>query len=306
MLEAARNLKRIAEAIRGNDAIAGEEIDLLAEEVLGRALVPPPKDAADFDNAGDPLDIPPPVFSRLERIINESDLLPASFLVHGANVQRSVARVVLTEAFGDFPPGTGWGTGSLVSPSLFMTNNHVIPNMEFAKTVKLQFNYQFGTELPPQDYFVNPNGTFRTNANLDYTILRLKKAPTVEGGNATSAGETWGWNQLNDSPQYHQEQHFNIIQHPQGRRKEVALQDNKIAKLFANVVRYETDTEPASSGSPVFDNSWKLVALHHAGGDKDPNTGEWLNNQGIRIDRIVEDLRSHFADQQEILDELEI
>ncbi|MCB0114203.1 MAG: hypothetical protein KDD84_08930 [Caldilineaceae bacterium] len=87
---------------------------------------------------------------------------------------------------------------------------------------------------------------------------------------------------------------------------EVALQDNEIAQLFSNVVRYLGDTEPGSSGSPVCDNVWKLVALYHAGGEQDGN-GKWLNNQGIRIDKIVADLRQHFSGAgQSVLIELSI
>ena len=82
-----------------------------------------------------------------------------------------------------------------------------------------------------------------------------------------------------------------MIGHPSGRRKEVALQENTITGVFTTVIRYTTDTEPGSSGSPVFTNSWDLVALHHAGGDQAPS-GAWLNNEGMRIDRIVADLRA--------------
>ena len=87
--------------------------------------------------------------------------------------------------------------------------------------------------------------------------------------------------------------------------KEVAFQDNVITNLFENAVRYTADTEPGSSGSPVLNNFWQLIALHHAGGEQDAS-GKWLNNQGIRIDRIHNDLRTHFAGQQDVLDELGI
>jgi endonuclease/exonuclease/phosphatase family metal-dependent hydrolase len=50
------------------------------------------------------------------------------------------------------------------------------------------------------------------------------------------------------------------------------------------VLRYRTDTEPGSSGSPVFNNDWQLVALHHAGYREDGGTAV---NEGIRISAIV-------------------
>ena len=52
----------------------------------------------------------------------------------------------------------------------------------------------------------------------------------------TQAGQKWGHLQLTDSIMYAQEQRVNIIQHPRGRRKEVALQDNAITNIYSNVV----------------------------------------------------------------------
>jgi V8-like Glu-specific endopeptidase len=267
---------------------------------------------SDFDIAGEKQEIPgADTGDLLERIIDENDLLPVFFLQQGANVQRAVARVVLLEPVSGLPAGSGWGTGSLISPSLFLTNNHVIPNKDFAAKVRMQFNYQLGPsglDEPTQSYWPDLNGTFHTNVGLDYTVIRLKKGlPSPQAAVAPRhAGDTWGWISLNDSPGYHARQHFNIIQHPQGRRKEIALQDNEISSLFTNVVRYQGDTEPGSSGSPVFDNLWRLVALHHAGGDRDPQTFKWLNNEGIRVDRIVEDLRDAFSSNPGIIEELGI
>jgi endonuclease/exonuclease/phosphatase family metal-dependent hydrolase len=57
--------------------------------------------------------------------------------------------------------------------------------------------------------------------------------------------------------------------------------------VLDKVVRYRTDTEPGSSGSPVFNNSWDLVALHHAGWRDGTNTA---TNEGIRLAAIVSHL----------------
>jgi endonuclease G len=256
--------------------------------------------------------------SVLERIIDESDLLPVYFLEQGARVQRSVARVVLTKPHRigshTFPPGTGWATGFLVAPSLFLTNNHVIPHKDFASKIRMQFNYQLGpdgTEQATESYFPAPSEVYRTNPSLDYTLIRLRPNQVVDdpffGNRMIQPGERWGFIPLNESPTYLEKQHFNVIQHPSGRRKEVALQNNEIEALFQNVVRYTTDTEPGSSGSPVFNNLWELVALHHAGGEQD-ETGKWVNNQGIRLDKIVEDLRVSFGngEGEQVLEELRI
>jgi V8-like Glu-specific endopeptidase len=48
-------------------------------------------------------------------------------------------------------------------------------------------------------------------------------------------------------------------------------------------VDYEVDTEPGSSGSPVFNNKWELVALHSRAG-----TGQF--NKGVAIAAILDNL----------------
>ena len=282
----------------------------------GQMISPPSLKTSEFAfDTGNEISLPKPGDDPeigFERLIDENDLLPVWFLEQGAVAQRAVARVVLTQPHtvdgSTFPPGTGWATGFMVSSSLFLTNNHVIPDTDFAAKIRMQFNFQVGAdgmELPTQSFFPVVDDAFHTNPALDYTLTRLQ--PAMDGNATVMPGERWGMVQLNQTPTFRDKQHFNVIQHPSGEPKKVALQDNELAKLFINVVRYKSDTEPGSSGSPVFDNLWRLVALHHAGGDQDAN-GKWLNNQGIRIDRIIDDLRGHFTGPigQTILAELGI
>lgn len=266
-------------------------------ETLGRRPTLPK--SKDFENKGGEVDLDQEssatLEAGLERIVDESDLLPVSFLEQGVALQRSVGRIVLTRQHEGFPPGTGWATGFLVSPTLFLTNNHAISDAAFLQKIRIQFNFQLGPDGVERDsdsYL--PESLVHTEKPLDYTLIRLKTKQVSNdpqlGTGTIQAGQRWGFIPLNLSPIFRSGQHFNIVQHPQGRRKEVALQDNTISKLFSNVVLYESDTEPGSSGSPVCDNLWQLVALHHAGGEQDAN-GRWLNNEGIRIDRVAEDLR---------------
>jgi endonuclease G len=228
-----------------------------------------------------------------------AEFLPAHFLEEGAKVQKAVTRVVV--------PGVGFGTGFLVSPSLLITNNHVLPREEVARRARFEFNYQLNFDGNPEQmdtYSMAPNGAFHTNPTLDYTIVQL--APSSSAG---PPGRRWEYLRLRVRKMA-EGQRCNIIQHPRARYKEVALHDNKITNIYTNVIRYRTDTEPGSSGSPVFDNEWELIAVHHARGDEDPqNRNVWLNNEGIRLDKIIADLQNHYRGKpggQAILRELGI
>ena len=297
-------------------ALLGERMELLETALETHSQQPPGMKTAEFKNQGKAIPLNElGAGDLLERIIDESDLLPIGFLEQGVNVQRSVARVVLTKAHQGFPPGTGWATGFLVSPSLFLTNNHVIPNRAFAGKIRIQFNFQLspdGIERPTDSFLPAPNDFFETNAALDYTLIRLRSKPVADDPNLGSTviepGQRWGFIEFNDAPIFRVDQHFNIVQHPAGRLKEVALQDNEIDKLFTNVVQYKSDTEPGSSGSPVLDNLWQLVALHHAGGEQAAD-GTFINNEGIRMDSIADDLRAKLGNTtkgKKILEELGI
>ncbi len=309
------------------------------------------KKVSDFDDPGKEVEVGSENrvaledLSAQERIVAESNFLPSSFLQEGAISQGAVARVTLKESHRGLPAGSGWGTGFLISNSLLMTNNHVIPSREFAKKVSAQFNYQTdvnGNALPVDEFRLDPDSVFYTNSALDFTIVRLSKKsrfmlrPTIgassEFAEAQSvmqqeailgaeeriigdlstrplrplrpdwtkfvkifrvAGERWGHISLKSSLNYSDGQNVNVIQHPRGRRKEVALQSNLLSNVYSNHIRYTTDTEPGSSGSPVFNNSWDLIAIHHAGGEF--RDGAWRSNQGVRMDRIIANIRSHYS-----------
>lgn len=276
-----------------------------------------------------------------ERIIlPENNLLQAHFLTEGALVQRAVAKVTVN------PPGWS-GTGFMVSRSLFLTNNHVIRNTTDAANARMRFNYQYdhdGNDQAIDEYQADPASFFHTNAALDYTLVRLKPKLPVFAREAmlsaavaetnhpsidpsvlhridpnlinrgifdptwfrVHAGTKWGHLRIPTSAAFASGQRLNVVQHPRGRRKEVAIQANRVTSVFTNVVRYTTDTEPGSSGSPVLNNGWDLVALHHAAGSQDSN-GNWLDNEGIRADRIASDLQSALGGStagQAVLNEL--
>ncbi|GAH81161.1 unnamed protein product, partial [marine sediment metagenome] len=75
----------------------------------------------------------------LERIMWKSDLFPIAHLEEGLCVGRSVCRIEIRDGIGRV---LGHGTGFLVSPSVLMTNNHVLPDADSARQSLAQFNYE--------------------------------------------------------------------------------------------------------------------------------------------------------------------
>ena len=217
------------------------------------------------------------------------NFVPVSFLETGANSARSVARVSMFGA-------TRTATGFLISPELFITNFHVIPTPEIADVAELQFEFETDSQGRSREatvFSLAPHRCFISDGvdGLDFTIVAVGEA--LSGPRNI---EEFGFNPLSGSGRKHALGEFaNIIQHPDGRPKEVVLQDNMIAGRHERALHYVADTEPGSSGAPVFNNAWQVIALHHWGEVKDPDTlsGDYdldTVNEGIRISRIVANL----------------
>jgi V8-like Glu-specific endopeptidase len=77
-----------------------------------------------------------------------------------------------------------------------------------------------------------------------------------------------------------------IAQHPDGKPLKLAVDTDSVIGLnpTGTRVRYATNTEAGSSGSPVFDLEWNLVALHHFGDPAYEHPPSY--NQGVPIDLI--------------------
>jgi hypothetical protein len=92
-----------------------------------------------------------------------------------------------------------------------------------------------------------------------------------------------------------------IIGHPSGGPLQLSINDNELLDYDDPPTRrlhYRTPTEGGSSGSPVFNQLWQLVGLHHAAGDEvarlNGQTGSYQANEGIAIALIVETFRAQF------------
>ncbi len=87
------------------------------------------------------------------------------------------------------------------------------------------------------------------------------------------------------------------IGHPSGRGLSISI--NTSLDHEAPKIHYRTATEAGSSGSPVFNAEWKLIGLHHAGGEAmtklNGESGTYEANEGIWIKAICEAVAEKFS-----------
>jgi V8-like Glu-specific endopeptidase len=82
-----------------------------------------------------------------------------------------------------------------------------------------------------------------------------------------------------------------IIGHPRGRKLSFSIHDNFLLDHDERVLHYRSPTEPGSSGSPVFNDDWELIGLHHRGSNHlrrlHGAEGSYPANEGIWIQAIL-------------------
>jgi endonuclease G len=243
-----------------------------------------------------------------ERIIGDSDLMSINFLDRGKRASAAVCRIKVPS-----DGGAWYGTGFLVGPRLLMTNHHVLGNKAEASQAEAEFGYEHdldGVLCEPVRFNLRPHEIFYTNAELDVTLVavtplseegvplhRFGRLPLIPLSGKAIGGE---W--------------VSIVQHPGGDPKQIAIRASQVISLDPAVVagigvdldhfiHYSTDTEPGSSGAPVFNDQWQVLALHHKAVPA-PGTANikgkapvWIANEGVRISAIFQLLeRNRFAD----------
>ncbi|WP_413459364.1 DNA/RNA non-specific endonuclease [Herbaspirillum huttiense] len=226
-----------------------------------------------------------------ESIIGDSeDFLRASFLAQGAAVARAVAYVEVNS-----DQASELATGFLISPRLFLTNQHVIADTAAARGTRLTFLRELDARGVPRattSFLLAPQrlALFSPADQLDYAVIALG-----ERQSGTATPEELGFCPLSDQPDKHViGMAANIIQHPSGWMKMISLRNNTVTARTDHTLLYETDTQQGSSGSPVFNDDWQLVALHHWGEPyRDAGAGDQplrKVNEGIRISALYRDL----------------
>lgn len=219
---------------------------------------------------------------ELQRVVVDNSKFqnPDSWLVDMAAKLKTVCRVETSQ-------GIAAGTGFLVGPSLVMTNSHVASSFLNPASVIFRFDYRIqpgGKPLKPgveyklaaKDWMVaeSPAG------KLDFALMKLQGAPGDEspGRGMKASPRGWlkpaAWNFQKGEPMV-------IVQHPKGRQMEMAF-GSVLDTGGKEWVDHSVSTQEGSSGSPCFNSSLELVALHYWGSDK--------KNAAVRFSAILDSL----------------
>lgn len=194
---------------------------------------------------------------------------------------------------------TGVGTGFVVPGKLLsdrldeglvlVTNAHVVSETDVLRQAgavhphEAVVTFEAADEVPPSKEFGLETPLFHSPPEaLDVAIMPLSSplAPSVTYPLARVL------------PVVSEDTQVRVIGHPSGRG--LSISSNRLLDQAAPKIHYRTATEGGSSGSPVFTREWKLLGVHHEGGDAMPRLsgqpGTYPANEGIFIGSIREAL----------------
>ena len=265
---------------------------------------------------------PEPIEFAYERVIGNNDSVYSNFIDLIESAKRKVGRIAVKEGVRN----TAYATGFMVSSRLLLTNWHVFRTKEEVGDSEVEFFYEYDTEGHPGSptcYKLDAETFFFSSEELDYCFIAVSPTDSTGRHGLEEIGALYldpSVGKLGDEI----EEMLNIIHHPDGDYKQLSIRENKFIKMLPSTIWYETDTAPGSSGSPVFNDQWQVVALHHMGVAKKNEAGQyvdkddqplpvvngnidaskvvWIANEGIRVSVLLVDVLSKFPDNPLVKD----
>lgn len=248
------------------------------------------------------LGLTPEQTARARNAAEVNPEVPHVFAEGAQRATRAVGRLVGRNS------GAGQGTCFMISPRLLATAGHALRDEAMVGRRLVEFNFaKVGDQAEIHARFsLDPAKLFLPlkQFGLDCSLVAL-------GGFLEGTPFTPSHCPLDGGRFKHALGFFaNVIHHPDG-LPELVLRDNRLIDRDESVLVYRTRTQPGSSGSPVFNDQWEVIAVHFWG-----RTVRTLNlcknvrvvdrvNRGVRASAIVTQLTAMFPtlsdEQQELL-----
>jgi len=203
-----------------------------------------------------------------EAAVGIENVVDAGLLAILAKRRRAVARISWSGVNFRGERGDWVGTGFLVGPNLFVTNNHVLHDAASAEVAQVAFDYERTAEqiagaggnvsIPQRILSLDPARLFLTSparGGLDYTFVWIGDEAERDYGHIPMTRGSFVLRPY--EPVF-------LIHHPNGKPKQVSLDDTKLLNVDGDLLLYAADTDRGSSGAPVIAQNGKLCGLHHA------------------------------------------
>lgn len=242
-------------------------------------------------------------------------------------MRQSEGRICVIATRGDSGEPTRLGTGFLVGPDLVITARHVLGahivdgkgNIKAPEYCCAYFDHTDGDPIndPADDYPRARRVAFHSTDwlrccsdslpqdgrieqpteseigelknHLDMVLIRLAE-PIGNYSRRRTGGSRRGW--IEPTPVEHfrppeKDERIIIPQHPHGHPQQIDFGRFKLKDESETRIRYDTETEPGTSGAPCFNQNFKLVGMHNVFYQPPGVPDEDRLNQAVRFDHIL-------------------
>ncbi|MEH2329112.1 trypsin-like peptidase domain-containing protein [Nostoc sp.] len=194
--------------------------------------------------------------------------------------QENLKALIARQAVGriESPIGNAIGTGVLITKNFLLTCHHIFSKSQVQKSW-VRFGYKDRSYESEKDIF--KLDFINNNSHLDYALLKI---------NAQTQQKSIF---INETSILDSGQDVRIIHHSQG--NPVIISDfGQITQVGEDYIDHNVKTDDGSSGAPIFNRQWELIAIHQG----NPGIGRNVtpgSTGGIPIRAIWNQISQHLA-----------